>query len=138
MEREKKLLEELKSAYPRYEISMLPTKQRGDRKLVVVKDLEDAGDVDDWTVDRMYPVWWHMRDILANYENGMRDFRLLFICDNQFMLWSPDVGTGNVFREFKKPLRKEVYGYEAQQRYIGECKSIQDVIDYLTETTIWF
>ncbi|MEE6207719.1 MAG: hypothetical protein VZR95_06675 [Alphaproteobacteria bacterium] len=68
----------------------------------------------------------------------MRNFRLLFIRNNQFMLHSPNVGCGDAFREMKRPLRKEVYSDFERQHYIGECRNIADVLEYLTLTQIWY
>ncbi|MBR3662313.1 MAG: hypothetical protein IKN67_03425 [Alphaproteobacteria bacterium] len=134
----KQILDELKSAYPKYDISSCLTQQRGDRYLIIVKGFDDVGDIDDWSVDTVYPIWWNMVHILETHEEAMRDLRLLFIRNNQFMLHSPDVGLGSVFKEFKKPLHKEVYGDYAHMHYIGECQDINDVLDYLTQTHVWF
>lgn len=138
MNEKTKITEELKKAFPQLEISMLATKHRGDRSLIVVKGFSQSGDIDDWSVDIVYPIWWRMIEILEQYEDGMRNFRLLFIRDNQFMLHSPEVGFGNVFREFSKPLQQDVYGDFANQHYVGECQNINDVIEYLTSTQVWF
>ena len=132
------ILEEMKQACSEFEVSMLPTKQRGDRRLLVVSGFSPSGDIDDWSINVVNPIFWRMRDKLAEHEGGQRDFRVLFIRSNQFVLWSPDVCWGNVFREFDKPLHTDVYGYEAQQHYVGLCKDINDVIHYLTNTQVWF
>ena len=132
------LLEKLKSSYAEYEISILPIKQQVARWLVVVNDSHQTGDLDDWSIDVIRPIGRAMADILGKYEGGLIDFRLLFIRCNQFVLWSPDVGTGNAFAEFKKPLKTSVYGYESHQHYVGECQDIQDVLNYLTGTSVWY
>ena len=132
------ILEELKQAYPRYDISTLPTKQRGNRYLIIVNGFRDEGDIDDFSVDIVYLIRWGMLDILEEQNDAMRDLRLLFIRGNQFVLYSPDVGCGNAFKEFKKPLHKEVYGYFQHQHYVCECQNINDVLEYLTTTDVWF
>ncbi|MBR1604951.1 MAG: hypothetical protein IJ660_02455 [Alphaproteobacteria bacterium] len=134
----KQILVELKQAYPKYEIFALSTKQRGNRQLIVVKGFSPVGDIDDWSIDTVYPIYWEMVKLLEQHEGANHDLRFLFIRNNQFVLWSPDVGFGDVFREMKKPLHKDVYGDYAQQHYVGECKDIQDVLDYLTTTDVWF
>ena len=140
MEEEKvqEILEKLKQTCPDLEVSMLQTKQRGDRRLIVIQGFSATGDIDDWSINVVNPIMWRMQDKLAEYDGGMLDFRMLFIRGNQFVLWSPDVHFGDVFAEFTKPLHKEVYGYEAQQHYIGGCSDINDVLDYLTHTQVWF
>lgn len=132
------ILEELKQAYPKREISSLATKQRGNRWLIVIKGFDSTGDIDDWSVDTVYPIFWDMLKQLEQHEGATNDLRFLFIRNNQFVLWSPNVGFGNVFKEFKKPLHKDVYGDYAQQHYVGECKDINDVLAYLTTTDVWF
>ena len=134
----KKILEELQQAYPKYEISSLSTQQRGNRYLIVVKGFDASGNIDDWTVNVVYPIWWNMLEILDKHEGAMRDLRLLFIRDNQFMLHSPDVGFGSVFREMTKPLHIDVYGDYERQHYVGECMNINDALEYLTTTQVWF
>jgi hypothetical protein len=132
------IMEELKNAFPRLEISMLSTKQRGNRKLIIVKGFSEIGDIDDWSVDIVYPIWWKMIEILERYESAMRDFRLLFIRGNQFMFHSPYLGFGDVFGGFSKPLRKDAYGDYAHRHYIGECQNINDVMEYLTSMQVRF
>ncbi len=138
MSEKEKILKELNNAFPKLEISPFSTKQRIDRTLIVVQGFSEAGDIDDWSINIVYPIWWKMIEILERHEGGMRDFRLLFIRNNQFMLHSPDVGLGNIFKEFSKPLMKDVYGDYERQHYIGNCQNINDVIEYLTSTQIWF
>ena len=140
MEKEKiqEILEKLKQTCPDFEVSLLRTEQRGGRYLIVIQGFSAVGDIDDWSINVVNPIMWRMQDRLAEYDGGTRDFRLLFIRSNQFVLWSPDVYCGDVFAEFTKPLHKEVYGFEAQQHYIGVCKDINDVLDYLTHTQVWF
>ena len=132
------ILEELKHAFPKYEISSLPTNQRGDRQLIIVQGFDTEGSIDSWSVYVVYPIWWDMMKILEKYEGGLRDFRLMFIRGTQFLLHSPDVGCGNVFKNIEKPLFRKVYGYAEHQHYIGECRDINDVLEYLTTTTTWF
>lgn len=132
------ILEELKQTFPMYDISPLPTQQRGNRQLIVVKGFKNEGSLDAWAVGVIYPLRWKMLLILEKYEGATRDLRLLFIRENQFVLYSPDIGYGNVFKEMKKPLRVGVYGDFEHQRYIGECETIDDVIEYLTTNTNWF
>ena len=79
-----------------------------------------------------------MLEILEKHEEAMRDLRLLFIRGNQFMLHSPNVGFGSVFREMNKPLYIDVYGDQERQHYVGECQDINDVLEYLTQTQVWF
>lgn len=138
---EKKLneiLEELKHAFPKYDILSLPTNQRGNRQLIIVQGFDSFGSIDTWSVDVVYPIWWDMMKILEKYEGAMRDLRLMFIRGNQFLLHSPDVGLGNVFKNMDKPLHREVYGYEGHRHYIGECRDINDVLEYLASTQVWF
>ena len=132
------ILEEMKQACSELEVSMLSTKQRGDRRLIVVSGFSPSGDIDDWSISVVNPLFWSMRDKLSEHKDEQGSFRMLFIRGNQFVLWSPNVGFGNVFREFDKPLHTDVYGYEAQQHYVGSCKDINDVIGYLTTTHVWF
>ena len=132
------VLAELQRAYPKYDISALSTKQRGERHLIVIKGFENIGDIDDWSVDMVYPILWKMLRLLEEHKEANHDLRLLFIRDNQFVLWSPDVGCGNVFREIKKPIHKDVYGDQERQHYVGECQDINDVLEYLTTTQVWF
>lgn len=132
------VLQALKQAFPNLEISTISTNQRGNKKLIIVKGFSEAGNIDDWSVDTVYPIWWKMIEILDKYKSNSGSFRLLFIRDNQFMLHSPNIGFGNVFRKFDKPLCKYVYGDFERQHYIGECQNINDVIEYLTSTNAWF
>ncbi len=132
------VLKELKQTYPQYKISSLATRQRGNRHLIIVRGFKNTGDIDDWSINVVYPIWWNMMEILEKHEGAMRNFRLLFIRNNQFMLHSPNVGCGDAFREMKRPLRKEVYSDFERQHYIGECRNIADVLEYLTLTQIWY
>ena len=54
------------------------------------------------------------------------------------MLHSPNIGFGSVFREMNKPLYIDVYGDQERQHYVGECQNINDVLEYLTQTQVWF
>ena len=138
MNKEKQILEELKQTFPQLEFLLFSTRQRGDRKLIVVRGFSAGGDLDYWSIEIVYPIWHKMLEILERYDGGMRDFRLLFVRGNQFMLHSPDVGFGAVFREFHKPISIDVYGYEDRRHYVGECQKIIDVVEYLQQTEIWF
>ena len=137
-EQVQQILEELKQAYPMYDISTLSTKQRENRQLIVVKGFKNEKSIDAWTVGIIYTLRWNMLKILNKHEGATRDLRLLFIRENQFVLYSPDTGRENVFKEIEKPLRVSVYGEAEHQHYIGECDDINDVIEYLTTTTNWF
>ena len=130
------ILEELKKAYPNYDISSRLAQRN--RYLIIIKGFNFVGNIDDWSVDLIYPIWWNMMDILAKHEGAMRNLRLLFIRDNQFVLHSPDVGMGSVFKKFKKPLRMDVYGDYERQHYVGECQNINDVLDYLIQIRGYF
>lgn len=138
MDKKAEIMEKLKNAFPNLEVSILTTNQRGDRKLIIVKGFSLEGDIDDWSINIVYPIWYKMMEILEQYEGGMRDFRLMFVRGNQFMLHSPEVGRGAVFRHFKKAVRKDVYGDEKYRHYVGECSDINDVLEYLTQTQTWF
>lgn len=132
------IVEKLKRAYPKYEISFLATQQRGGRYLITVKGFDAAGDIDDWSVDVVYPVFKGMQELLEQQEDALKYVRLLFIRDNQFMLHSPDVGCGSAFKKMEKPLYVECYGYCENQYYVGECLDIADVLAYLTTMSVCF
>lgn len=132
------VLEKLKKNFPELEFAAYSTNQRGKRKLITVRGLSSNQDIDYWVINTVYPVWRKMVEIIQKYKKGMSNFRLMFVQDNQFMLHSPDVGCGNVFVEFFKPINIEVYGYYEKQHYVGECYDINEVIEYLTQTKIRF
>jgi hypothetical protein len=132
------VLNALKRFYPELDVSILPTKQCDGRWLVVVKGFADEGDIDFWSIQIIYPIWWTMVDILKDFKDGLSQFRLLFVRGNQFLLHSPDVGRGDVFREMKKGLCKDTYGHESLRHYVGQSIDINDVLTYLTETEVWF
>ena len=133
------ILENLRQAFPKYEISSLLTKQRGKKYLIIVKGFDAIdSNIDDWSTKIVYPIWWDMMKILETHEEGICNLRLMFIRDNQFLLHSPDVGCGNVFRNMEKPLFRNVYGYAEHQHYICQCQNINDVLEYLTQTQIRF
>ena len=132
------ILDRLKQAYPQYEISSLSTKQRGGRHLIIIKGFTDNSDIDDWSIDIVYPVMWKMMTIFEKYEDAMRCLRLLFIRNNQFVFHSPDVGKGNAFKEMQKPVNVDVYGNYERQHYVGQSRDINDVLEYLTTTQVWF
>ncbi|MBP5698509.1 MAG: hypothetical protein J6W96_03165 [Alphaproteobacteria bacterium] len=138
MSEKEEILKELKDAFPLFEIEMLSTEQRGNKSLIVVKGFSQNGNIDDWYSRTVYPIWWEMISILDNYKRGLRSFRLLFVRGNQFMLHSPNVDCGDVFREFKELLYKDISGYDSMQRYVGECRDINELLEYLTTTQIWF
>ena len=132
------ILDELRQAHPMYDISALPTKQRGNKQLIVVKGFKNEGNIDSWSISIIYPLQWDMWNILEKNEGATGSLRLLFIRENQFVFYSPDTGCGNVFEEMKKPLHVDVYGGYEHQHYIGECLDINDILEYLSTTQIWF
>lgn len=132
------ILEELKQAYPEYEISSLTTKQRGDKYLFVIKGFDSAGDIDEWSINIVYPAFADIQKFLDQRENTLKNLRLLFVRGNQFVFYTPDIGQGNVFREMTQALHTECYGLYERQHYIGECLNINDVLSYLTTTNVWF
>ena len=131
------LLEELKLAYPKYEISSLATQQRSGAFLFVVKGFDLNGDIDDWSVDVVYPLFSKMRGLLNQREEGMGCVRLLFVRDKQFVFYSPDFGLGNVFREMTRLSSLDCYGVLEFQHYVGEAFNIDDVLEYLITTKVW-
>ncbi len=131
-------MEELKKAYPKHEISSLPTQQRGGRYIFVIRGFSSAGDIDEWSINAVYPVFSDIRRFLEQCENALKYVRLLFVRGNQFVFYTPDIGQGNVFRKMEETLHLECYGLLERQHYIGECYNINDVIDYLTTTDVWF
>ena len=132
------ILEGLRQAYPKYEISSLPTRQRGGKYLFVIKGFDPAEDIDEWSINIVYPAFADMQKFLDQRENTLKNVRLLFVCGNQFVFYTPDIGRGNVFREMKQALHLECYGLYERQHYIGECSNIDDVLNYLTTTNVWF
>ena len=133
------ILEELRQAYPGYEISALPTQQRGGKYLFIVKGFASGGDIDDWSVDVVYPLFSDMREVLKQNKNALIYGRLLFVRDNQFVFYTPDTcWSGNIFREMKETLHYESYGYEEYRHYIGECLNIDELLTYLTTTNVRF
>lgn len=132
------ILEELKQAYPNLEFSVLPTQRHNGMKLVVIKGFDDNSekDIDDWSVDVVYPILWGTIMPLAEKYEAMRYVRFIFIRGTEFVLHSPDVGLGSVFACLRKPIdiHVVVFGSEKRRHYVGECQKINDVIDFLTNT----
>lgn len=133
-----KILEELKRAYPKYEISAHSTQQRGGKYLFVVGGFGAVGDIDDWFLQEVSPFYWEMLKFLEQRVDVRKYIRLLFVRGNQFALYSPDIGCGNVFREMEKIHHEDCFGYYENQYYIGACLNISDVLEYLTTTKVWF
>ncbi len=133
-----KILEELKQVYPKYEVSALPTQQRGGRYLFVVSGFGTLGDIDDWFLQEVSPFYREMLKFLEQRVDVWKYIRLLFVRGNQFVLYSPDMGLGNVFYKMEKAHQEDCFGYYENQYYIGECLNINDVLEYLTTTKVWF
>jgi len=53
----KQILEELRKVYPEYEITAFPTQQKRGRYLFVVSNFVSGGDIDDWAIYTVSPVY---------------------------------------------------------------------------------
>ena len=134
-EKIQQILDGIKEAYPKLEVSVLPTKRRGDMRLIVIKGFDDKGDIDDWSEDIVCPILWDtVKPLIDELEEGWKHFRVIFVRDNEFVLHSPDVGFGNVFAEMHEPVQVSAFGYEEWHHYVGESRQIQEVLDFLTQT----
>ena len=132
------ILEELRKVYPEYEISALLTQQKRGRYLFVISNFASGEDIADWAVYTVSPVYQEMFRFFEQRIDARKYIRLLFVRSNQFVLYSPDIGRGSVFRKMEKAHYRECFGYHENQYYVGECLNIEDVLEYLTTTDVWF
>ena len=134
-EQVQQILDGIKVAFPKFEVSVLSTKRRGDLRLIVIKGFDDECDIDDWSENVVYPILSDtVKPLIDGLEKGWRHFRVIFIRDNEFVLYSPDVGLGNIFARMHQPVHVEGFGYEEWHHYVGESRQIQGVLDFLTQT----
>lgn len=137
MDKKIEIMKELEQTFPLMQFLRFQTKQSGNTELLGILEFSPRRDIDYWTVEVVYPIAKRIQEILQKHDYD--GFRLMFIKDNQFVLYSPDVGCGSVFREYDKPIYSiDVWGYKEQQHYVGVCQNIMDVVEYLKQTTICF
>lgn len=132
------ILDELKQAFEGYEISVVSTRQRGGKCLFVVSGFSAAGEIDAWPIEEVRPLYREMQAFLKQRMDVLKYARLLFVRGTQFVFYSPDIGGGSVFRKMETLHNLECYGYEHSQYYVGACLNIDDVVEYLTTTDVWF
>lgn len=130
-EKQNQLLEAVRNACPKAEISLLSTMQRGDKMLLLIKGA--GGNLDNWGFSEGADLWWSVIHPTADKLKINGSIRTLFILsDTDFVLYAPALGIyGGVFGDMKKPIKYEVYGGEWHQYYVGKCQRVDDVIDYL-------
>lgn len=111
------------------EVSIVPTMRR--LYLVVIKYPPQV-DIDDWALSL---VNFHWNIIIPLFRNSVLNGKLrsLYCCDNEFVFYCPDL-SGYVLRKFGAPIVYESYGYGETHKYIGNCKNIDDLISFLTQT----
>lgn len=137
MNKKAEIMKELEQTFPSLEFLLFSTKQHDNKELIGIIGFSGRGNSVYWSIEVVSPLAKRMHEILQKHEYD--NFRLMFIRGNQFVLYSPDTGCGNVFREYDKPIQIDVYNFiKEQQYYIGACHNIVDVVDYLKHTTICF
>lgn len=130
-EKQNQLLQAVRDACPKAEVSLLTTMQRGDKMLLVVKGA--LGALDAWGFSTGSDLWWSVIHPATEKLKISGSIRTLFILsDTDFILYAPALGIyGGVFGDMKKPIGFEVYGDEWHRYYAGRCENVDDVINYL-------
>lgn len=123
-----KLQTAIKNVCPQeYEVEIKPTK-RPAVCLVIIKEPAKTIDLSDWSICTAFPL--HTGKISHLFEKP-GDFRTLYYCGNLFVFFSPFNG---VFSKFTEMIKYNVYGTEVNQHYVGKCKDIQKLVDFITKT----
>jgi len=130
-QKQNQLLEAVRDACPKAEVSLLSTMQRGDKMLLLIKGV--GGNLDNWGFSEGSDLWWGVIRPTTEKLKINGSVRTLFILsDTEFVLYAPALGIfGGVFGDMKKPVHCEVYDSEWHQYYVGKCQQVKDVIDYL-------
>ncbi len=124
----------IKSVCPKdCQVEVLPTKRRGNTKLVVVKyppeTISKNFDIDDWAIEGIHPLH---HDKIRPLQNPAGAYRTIYCCGDNFVFYTP---FGGVFRKFSGRLNYEVYGDMEYQKYVGNCADVNKLITYLTTVT---
>ena len=128
---EQKLLETIKAVCPQNcEVEILPTKRRGNVKLIVIKyppeTINEHFDIDDWAIEKVHDL--HHNKVRP-LEVPAGEYKTIYCCGDKFVFYSH---FGGVFRHFKGHLYCDGYGDREYQKYVGVCSDIDEVITYLT------
>ena len=126
-----KVSEALKGVCPKdCTVEILPTRRRGNIRLVVVKypseTINERFDIDDWAIEKIHLLH---HDKVRPLLQPAGAFRTIYCCGNRFVFYSPQCG---VFSKFDGHLGYEGYGDMEYQKYVGNCTDINEVITYLT------
>lgn len=129
-------VDELKKAFPKYDISTRETKQRSKLKLILFQGFTTVQGLDDWALDVINNFWWKkIVKLFDKHKGATQQFRILFIKENQFVLYSNYEYLGGKLCEARIPISNlDQNGLEENMYWMGECKDINDLLTFLTTT----
>ncbi len=125
------LLSDLRRDCPGYEFSAFDTQNLCDLRLLVIKDPGEAGDIDDWLVNVVYPLRKNKIKPIMKQYNAQYKCRVMFRRGDQFVLYSmwPEV-----FSHFGEEVACEWCGSDEDLHCMGENPHVDAIIEYLQNT----
>ena len=124
------LLDAIKDVCP-FDISILSTRRR--ILLMVIKyPYQENFELNEWAVAGVRSLHWDkINPLIKKYSLPIR---CLYCYDNNFVLFSPDLGR-NILYNVEFPIDYNGYGFAEYHNYVGGCLDIKQLISFLTQNT---
>ena len=125
------LLSDLQRDCPGYDFSAFDPQRSRDLWLLVIKDPSETGDIEDWSINVVYPLRENKIIPILKRYNAQYKCRVMFRRGDQFVLYSmwPEV-----FSHFGEEVACEWCGSDEDLHCMGENPHIEAIIAYLQNT----
>lgn len=126
------LLEAIKEVCP-FDINILSTRRR--ILLMIIKyPYQEDFELNEWAIVNVCFLHWDkINPLIKKYSLPIR---CLYCYDNNFVLFSPDLGVGrNILYNAEFPVDYNEYGFGEHHNYVGVCLDINQLISFLTQNT---